>query len=128
MGNSSSKIHPAGSSPASVAGGESTRNNLTPEAALKEGEEFFRQFALVREGKSAGDSAGTSLQDAAYAATILAVAAEEVVVGLLSVGKIIPIVGSAAGAALMFYDRCKAVGDNMDGLEELKKATTDGSQ
>jgi hypothetical protein len=101
---------------------------LTPEAALKEGEEFFRQFALVREGKAAGDPAGTSLQDAAYAATTLAVAAEELVVGLLSVGKVIPIVGSAAGAALMFYDRCKAVGDNMDGLEELKKATTDGSQ
>jgi hypothetical protein len=121
MGSSSSKVHPGDSDPAQSSAQSS-------EIALREGEEYFKQFVLMREGKPAGDSAGTSLQDTVYAASSLAVATEQVVVGLLSVGKVIPIVGSAAGAALMFYDRCKAVGDNIDGLEELKKATTEGSQ
>ncbi len=60
---------------------------ITPEASLKEGQEFFRHFSVAREGKVATDNpaGATSLQDTAYAATSLAVATEQVVVGLLSV-------------------------------------------
>ena len=119
---------------------------LPPEQAQEKALEFFHQITAIRNGTAPTvASDGPSLQDAvdtvsslndllsntvsgAGAFGQLINASGPAMEGLLSLGAQVPMIGAFAGALLMFYGKCKAMGANSEALKDLVKITTEAGE
>lgn len=137
---------PTTAAAAAAAASQMTTNFRVPEnQARVAAQEYFNQILVIRStapvtisgGASLGDALGTAgalndlLNDTVSGATAfgqLINAAGPAMEGLLHLGTQVPMFGSFAGSLLMFYDKCKAIGDNSDALVELFKLTKEAGE
>jgi len=124
------------------------------QAALQLAKECFHRFRAVRDGvrddgngpaisstpdpgglSAAAADAASSLSDMLTSAVGGAVALTEIanvsqasIEGLLTLGTQLPMFGAVAGALLMFYGKCKALGANSAAMQTLIKTTAEAGE